>query len=196
MDGKFVIEEVIERGIAKGWGVDTYKDLMQDIQKGGNIVQNTEFQRKFNGFYKVRRGEDWREKFYGLFEKFRRDENVDFPKIVTALQEKTKQLETSQLETSFSSKMLHTLKPDMPIWDENVRKFFKLKEPEGDIDRAIRYYADLVEKFNAFAESDSGRQCVEAFDRLLPSFSDISRTKKVDFFIWASVKRKKQDAAH
>jgi hypothetical protein len=181
MVAAFDAKRVVEASLAKTWGVDVYTYLVREIQCGTDVSQNARFQRKFNGFYRVRRNEAWRTEFYALFERMRRSGNPAFPEIVTALYHAT-----GQVETSFSSKMLNTLKPDMPIWDSHVRAFFGLKDPVGDLTRAISYYAQLVEAFNAFSASDAGQQCVEEFDRLMPSFSGISRAKKVDFFIWAA----------
>lgn len=178
---EFDVRRIIEASLAKKWGVDTYTHLMREISRGIDVSKDAEFQHKFTGFYRLRRNETWLFEFYNLFEQMRKSGNATFLEIVTALKERT-----GQVETSFSSKMLNTLKPEMPIWDKNVCQFFDLSNPYGNLEKSMAYYGHLLEKFHASSESPDGQKCVDEFDLLMPSYSDISRTKKLDFFVWAA----------
>ena len=96
------------------------------------LSTNKEFQRTFNGFYIVRRNEEWREKYYNLFEQ-KKMKDVTFEEILQELYDLT-----GNVEASFSSKMYATIYPDKPIWDRYVVQNLGIKVPEVDKEEKIR----------------------------------------------------------
>lgn len=60
-------KKVIETRIAESMGFDKYKQIMEMIQKT-DVSSDPDFQRFFNGFYRVRRNAEWRKAYYDLFE--------------------------------------------------------------------------------------------------------------------------------
>ncbi len=109
-----------------------------------DISTSAEFQRKFDGFYRVRRNKDWRDKCFEYFEEIRSDSNIAFERIINALY---KRLPQSPIESSFSSKLLATLTPPKPIWDSRVLKRLKFDEywiKTLIIDNAIAVYKKYV----------------------------------------------------
>ena len=177
-------EKVIQARLEESFGLSQYKSIMDKMKEGIDISNNADFKTAFNGFYRVRRGEDWRKKFYELFQEFNeRETKPTFKDILNEIHEKTE-----CFEPSFSSKMLATLDPKQPIWDQNVLQFFGLtleiqKGPDRT-DKAVENYNALKSKHKEFCSSENGEKCLEYFDKTFPKYTWISKTKKIDFIIW------------
>lgn len=88
----------------------------------------TEFSRRFNGFYRVRRGATWQARFYGYFGELRAAQRERaLPGYQVALAEV--QRRTGKIEASFTSKMLATLDPSRAVLDRNVLRRLRLRLP-------------------------------------------------------------------
>jgi hypothetical protein len=61
-------------------GLTKYLWLQKNFDQGCSVSDNLEFRRKFNHFYKVRRGISWQNKFYDLMDRAKR-ETLDFRSI-------------------------------------------------------------------------------------------------------------------
>lgn len=95
-------------------GLDTYLSIMKAVWNT-DVSIDADFQRTFNGYYKVRRNAEWRGKYYRLFESVKGDRQVTFEFIIDELYR-----QTGNIEASFASKMLATVRSEMPIWDKYV----------------------------------------------------------------------------
>lgn len=133
----FDVNKVFQERLATSMGLDQYKYIMEKV-KQVDVSLNTDFQRNFNGFYMVRRNEAWRKVYYDYFEKIKTDKPT-FQEIIMHLFQYT-----GNIEPSFSSKMLATIRPEKPIWDkyivqnlgielDGVTKDEKLKMPSAYI---------------------------------------------------------------
>ena len=113
----------------------------------------SEFQRMFNGYYKVRRNENWQKEYYAIFTEAKKNpENYTFERILRKLHEKTR-----MIEASFSSKMLATIDPSKPIWDQYVLKNLGLqlkgKDAESKLKNAIDLYSKIEDWYNSYLNS-------------------------------------------
>lgn len=91
--------KILEEALSRSLGLPRYIEIM-----AGN-PDKSEFQRMFNGYYKVRRNEDWQKEYYAIFTEAKKNpENYTFERILRKLHEKTR-----MIEASFSSKMLATI---------------------------------------------------------------------------------------
>ena len=106
-------KKVIETRIAESMGFDKYKQIIEMVRKT-DVSSDLDFQRTFNGFYRVRRNAEWRKVYYNLFENVK-GSNPSFEYIIRTMYEAT-----GNIEASFSSKMLAMINPEMPIWDRYV----------------------------------------------------------------------------
>ena len=113
MDMTFDVNQVFQDRLAASLGLDKYRYIMDNVWNT-DVSLNADFQRTFNGFYIVRRNEEWRKVYYGLFEQMKSGAPT-FANILTYLFE-----HTGNIEPSFSSKMLATIYPNQPIWDQYV----------------------------------------------------------------------------
>jgi hypothetical protein len=174
---------VIQQKLAVGMGLDKYGQIMEVIHTT-DISINEKFQRTFNSLYMVRRNEEWRSAYYKLFESVKNDEQVNFSFILDELYEKT-----GNVEASFASKMLATIKPEMPIWDKYVVKNLGLKVPAQSDPERIQKTKDLYENickwYDTYLQTRNAIECIEMFDKMLPDYTWLSPVKKIDFYLWS-----------
>ena len=170
-------------------GVRDYLEIM-------NLYQNTDFgvdsdfAIKFDAFCRVRRNEAWRKVYFELFEKVKnKSVAADFRTILKELQDKT-----HRTEASFASKMLHTVKPDMPIWDSIVLSkldFAKEVQPykmSGLNDEArLNKCKEVYNKLIYWYKEEDAEKLEKQFDTDYPEYKDkLGRTKKIDFMLWGT----------
>ena len=70
--------EIMRAQLARSLGLDKYAEIMR------GDPASPSFQRAFNGYYRIRRNEAWRNSYYALFLRAR-TESFDFSQIITAL---------------------------------------------------------------------------------------------------------------
>ena len=87
---------------------------LQDHRDANDIRNDLVYKKRFNHFYRVRRGTEWQDKFYALLES-NKHQTVSFAQVLHALHQGTK-----RYEPSFASKLLATINPDMPVIDSVV----------------------------------------------------------------------------
>ena len=159
-----------------------------DLQKRSsevNIAEDKEFQKAFTAFYRLRRDDAWRDYYFKLFEEQKHKKTgTSFGEIQLRLFQ-----HCGQIESSFSSKMLATIKPEMPIWDSYVLKNLglKLKGTNKDIrfSLAVVLYDNICSWYRDFMKTDEAKEMGSLFDQTFPEFNAITPIKKIDFIIWA-----------
>ena len=160
---------------------DKYAKIMRMFEEV-NVLESREFQRFFNGFYRVRRGAEWQKRYYAFFEECRKT-NPTFESIIIAIYK-----QTGNVEASFASKMLHTINSDMPIWDKFVLKQLKKKltgkTKEEKIKNAIHIYKEIIEWYKTYLKTREATECIKELDSLFPIYCWFSKTKKIDFLLW------------
>ena len=169
--------KVLQDQLARGLGLDRYEKIMQGDPR------SLDFQRFFNGYYRIRRNEEWRKHYYTLFSKAR-DEHYSFGQIITELYQCT-----GNIEASFSSKMMATIDVSKPIWDQYVLQNLGLvltgKTKEEKLQEAVRLYDSIVAWYEEYLKTDEANENIKVFDRLLPDYAWISNTKKIDCLLWS-----------
>ena len=170
-------KEVLQAQLARGLGLDRYTDIMR-----GNPA-SPDFQRAFNGYYRIRRNEKWRQHYYDLFAKAK-TERFSFEQIITELYRLT-----GNVEASFSSKMLATIDASKPIWDQYVLQNLGLelmgKTQEEKLQNAVTLYDQVVNWYADYLTTGEARENIYEFDRLLPEYAWVSDTKKIDCLLWS-----------
>lgn len=156
---------------------------IQSQFKNRNVLKDREFQKKFNGFYRVRRNKNWQKSFYTLFENNKN--NLDmFEKILVNFYEKT-----NRAEASFVSKMIATIDPRMPIIDSIVFKNLGLRLPSANTKNRTSIindrYQTLIKEYSMFLKTDMGRYLIKKFIEKYPK-TKITTTKMLDFVLWQS----------
>ena len=121
MDMNFDVNKIFQERLASSMGLDKYIFIINQLKRT-DVSKDLLFQRTFNGFYIVRRNDAWRKVYYDYFENIK-GESPTFSSIITHLY-----AHTGNIEPSFSSKMLATIFPEKPIWDQYVIKNLNYNE--------------------------------------------------------------------
>ena len=169
--------KVLQDQLARSLGLDRYEEIMR------GDPQSSVFQRFYNGYYRIRRNELWRQHYYALFRKAR-DEHYSFEQIITELYQCT-----GNIEASFSSKMLATIDASKPIWDQYVLQNLDLaltgNTKEKKLQNAVSLYDRIVKWYEDYLKTDEAHENIKIFDQLLPDYAWISDTKKIDGLLWS-----------
>lgn len=169
--------EILQAQLARSLGLDRYADIMRGdpASKG--------FQKAFNGYYRIRRNEEWRHHYYVLFCRAKR-ESYSFEKIITELYRLT-----GNVEASFSSKMMATIDASKPIWDQyvlqNLGLELKGKTKEEKLQNAVALYSRIEMWYADYFTTTEAQENIKEFNRLLPDYSWVSDTKKIDCLLWS-----------
>ena len=161
-----------------------------DIVAKEDFYATPEFRKLFNGFYKIRqKSQEWYDKYYELLEK-QKNEQRTFEEILIQLNNVK-----PSVEVSFTSKLIATINPDMPIWDQYVLRNLGLMDEwtkcnadskEERIKKAVEIYEKIQALYLEFQLSDEGKKCIEVIDEVLPQYADrITNTKKIDYILWS-----------
>ena len=164
--------------------LETYRYIM-NVVHNTDVSTDTTYQRKYNGFYILRfTTEDFRRVYYDYMEAKKGCKDVRFEDVFTHLY-----TETGGMELSFASKLVHTINPDMPIWDSRVRYHLKLKRRPTSVQKTIDYYTDFAQMFAEYIETQNAAEIVGVFDEIFGD-TGLTAVKKIDNAIWSLGKAK------
>ncbi len=173
-------EELLEEQMVRSLGLDKYAGIIEKTWTV-NVSSDLNFQRAFNAFYRIRRNEEWRTKYYCLFEKAK-GEHYSFEDIIRTLY-----AETGNMEASFSSKMLSSIDPNKPIWDQyilqNLGFEMKGKDSEERLENAIIIYKQIEQWYSDYLLTEEAKRNIITFDKWLPSYIWITDVKKIDYLL-------------
>ncbi len=174
-------EQIMTDSIAACLGLLPYGKIMDQVN-ATNVSVDQDFQRLFNSYYWVRRNSGWRAAYYTLFESMK-TQPASFESILTQLYHTT-----GRIEASFSSKMLATLQPWQPLWDQHVLNCLSLqctRVPASDkLGHAIALYEEIKNWYRLFLPTENAKECIRVFDRTLPGYRWLNEVKKIDLFLW------------
>ena len=181
MDYSF--ERFQKNSIIRFLALDKYNYIKENIYKC-DVSKDKEFQTRFNAFYRVRRDEQWREIFYKYFEKIKNDNDITFDKILDYMYDKT-----GNIEASFCSKLLSTINPNMPIWDQYVLKNLNLEvlgnTKKERLNNTKIIYKKILEIENNKLKDASIQKAIKDFKNYFPEYN-LSDIKILDYILWNS----------
>ena len=77
--------------------------------------------------------------------------------------------ELGRVEASFSSKLVATINPDLPIWDTVVLKNLEKKPPayyrKNRLEETILLYEDIKNEYQKILAEDTGERIIKLFDK-------------------------------
>jgi hypothetical protein len=183
LSSRFTIRDV-EASLERLSFVGQYAATMEMLSVC-NAAKDTDFQKRYAEFYKLKRdSKRFRSQYFLFMENNKGNTALDFEKILTHLRRVD-----DTLEASFSAKLLHTLKPNFPTWDQWIGKYTRIKIPASGVkDRfgaAVERYDRLTAWFNDYSSSKEGKQALRLFDEYFPCYKTrITAVKKIDFILW------------
>lgn len=162
-------------------GLQQYLDLQFRVTNLESFVGDADFRKRFNHFYRVRRGVAWQEVFYNLMTRAKR-ENLQFDEVLELLHEAT-----GRYEASFASKLIATLQTSKPVIDSVVLRAIGLRLPvRNEPHRGTKIcevYRELESLFEIYLATDKGANLIKKFDRIYPN-TKITNEKKLDLVLW------------
>ena len=211
---KIIIDAFEDKSVNMDFQVTAYVELMKKLRDDVSIspISRCAFE-SYYGMTQARLDEKWRNRYFERLGEYLKQpkevrNNLTFERLMNEVEPfKDKNL------PSFVSKMLHTLNTDKQIYDLHVRNFLKAGDPKATYgtnlkEAAVEIYEKNIRPFyddekyeqlrNLMLETFDdwyGKKCYDAeaaIGRYLGNDSDynVSKTKKLDFVIWALGKRK------
>ena len=161
-------------------GLEQYCLLQQKLNKC-QVNRNSDFQKEFTRFYRVRRNQEWRDHYFDLLESMKK-KPLNFEK---ALQEIYQQ--TGRHEASFASKLIATINPDTPVIDSIVLKNVGLKLPyygaKNRLRKIVEIHSNLKTYFRDFSKKENGKYLIKRFQKTYPR-ANITDIKMIDLVLW------------
>ena len=147
-----------------------------------NVAESSEFQKNFNGFYRIRqRNKDWYFYYYHMLEDFK-IKNQSFAELLQEFKDRT-----GRIEPSFISKMYATKNPEYPIIDTWILHNLKIKRPYAYDNNRLQKFIDIhkriVNWYNNLFSTGEGNNYIRQFDEIYQN-CDITKIKKIDFILW------------
>ncbi len=165
-------------------GVWKYYALMEKLPIT-DVSKDSSFQRSFNHYYKIRqRSLEWYSVFYNLLEQSK-DSDISFDLAIKHIYSKL-----GRIEPSFSSKLVATINPELPVWDRYVLENLKIKwtytgKPDARLDKAVTIYRRIFNEIDSFKKTETTTKIISIFNSMYPSLaSKVTKTKKIDFTLW------------
>ena len=183
-------KEIVSKAVERMLGFEKYQKIMEKV-RSVDVASDNEFQTLFNGYYEVRRNENWRQGYYRYFQAHKNDENISYENIIQYIFDnlRTNQGKPNPVEASFSSKMLATINPKMPILDSQVLNNMGLSIEGGRaqerLNNAKHVYRKICERYEKYIESQDCKKAIEIFDSYFPNCLDVTPERKIDWFLWA-----------
>lgn len=163
-------------------GVDKYINIMDKLNLC-NVSENMDFQKAYNGFYRIRqRKPEFYKSYYDYMESCK-NETVTYSNVITHFYN-----QFNRIEASFSSKLLATSNPDMPVWDSIVLRNLGLKPPAyykaNRLENVISLYSEIVNWYREYLKTPNSIEVIKVFDSIYPN-TKITDVKKIDFALWS-----------
>lgn len=182
------IESVKKSLPLKDNGIKNYIYIMNLLHQC-NVSKNEDFKKKYNGFYRLRLpSSNYYDFYYEYMEKNKYNTSLTFEDVVTTLSKTT-----GRIEASFSSKLLATINPDLPVWDANVLSNINIKAPKYNdkdkLDKTIKTYYNLKNWYKSYMQTKNAADIINLFDNIYPDYK-ITNIKKIDLALWSLGKSK------
>ena len=181
----FIVDGKVFNGIAK------YNDIMANIQKT-DVYKNQEFRRIYCSYYRLNKNTsiDFQEKYFRYMQDNKKRNNLNYEDVIKELHKIT-----NRIDYSFSSKLLHTINPDMPILDKHLMRLlgFQLKsigDDKGRIDYYVKVYNTVFKEYRHINDNllNGNGKIYDAIRELKKNFQaeckDLSTAKIIDSLIF------------
>jgi hypothetical protein len=175
-------KEFQKNAVIRYLSLDKYQYIRERLYQC-DVSKDEEFQKTFDAFYRVRRNKEWRNKFFEYFEETKNRRGISFKEILRDLF-----LRTGNTEASFASKMLATINPNMPIWDQYVLQSLDLKvegtEKDERLKSTIDTYDKIIQRENELLKQPEIQEEISKFKDCFSKY-DISDIKILDYMLWS-----------
>ena len=162
--------------------LDTYQFTQEQLYKV-DVSTDEAYRRKYTGFYRVRLPKTQAyDTYFSMLEKYKSDREIGLEQVLNELKSAT-----GRIETSFGSKLLATINPDIAPLDSIVLSHLGLSLPKSGSDNRLGKCVDVHEKLmselTALLKEESFQTLKTEFQRKHAkyTFTDI---KILDLMLW------------
>lgn len=154
-----------------------------ELVKISNVQTDKEFQRIFNGFYRVRqRKKEFYEALYDYLE-YNKNKETSFKQTLDYFYQKFQ-----RFEPAFSSKIVATINPNFPVWDSVVLARLNLRIPNNRdkkirFEKMVKIYNDIIIWYFKFLNTEQAKNMIKIFDEKI-EMKNITDIKKIDLISW------------
>lgn len=168
-------------------GLDKYQEIMKLYKMSLEISSSDDFQNLYRNFYGMNRAGfslETKKEYFKLLDAANLNKEIDFKIVLHSLYQKS-----GKKHFSFTSKLLATANPNLPVWDSKVRKYLnyrfdlKLKSSFKDLESCEDEYKRYCDWFNNFLVTEDARRLISQFDINIPK-AKITKMKKIDLMLW------------
>lgn len=184
------VEGVVQRLRGIKSRLKDYDYLCQKLMTT-DVTAVKEYQVKYRNYYVMNskiwiKNPHWFKQYFKILQREKNSQKVDFSAVVREIH-----TITNRVETSFASKLLATINPDLAVYDSKVRDNLCLENPSHydgavRIAKSIEVYSYLQRLASEMIQSDGFNAWRNRFDREFPQFEHFTDIKKLDLFLWQS----------
>ena len=180
---------ILENLRGRKTGLENYDHLQRSLQCT-DVTTDERYQSKFRKFYRVRRGQDWRRVFFSILEREKKSRAVSFDEVLEELYHLARHNGKQQIETSYASKLVATIRPELPVFDKYVKENLELQTPpysmkaQERMDEFIDMYCHLHKKMLEMTQHKAFAKLRTCFDTAFPEYKHFTDVKKLDLFLW------------
>ena len=186
---KRIVAEILQRAELTQ-GIERYQELLYLLKEQHvNVADDEHFQHLYRTFYALsHRKKPFYPAYFNAFQGALANPDMSHREIFDTI------CGISHFcEISFSSKILHNLDPNIPIYDSVVGwyhfgfRFVKSQKLDfvGNKQIAWDLYLEYKKQFMAYMKSDDAKLIIQMFDAAFPQYKTLfTAVKKVDFVLW------------
>ena len=160
-------------------GLKTYCWLQSNLPKDVTVDP---YRRKYIGFYRVRRPGTWLDKYFSLLQEQKANNTISFAHTLRTLST------PKRIEAVFISKLVATVRPDMPPIDKWVISNLCLTRPAGSPEQRINGWVGLHSYirclYKSLIQQDMFKEIQDYFDSSFQQFPGLTDVKKLDILLW------------
>jgi len=168
-------------------GLKKYQSIMKLYKQSVKISTSEVFKNEYMKFYGMNRGKksiEFQKLYFKILDQAKVKQDLEFKFVLESLFKIG-----GKKEFSFTSKLLATANPNLPVWDSKVRKFINHKyktnftDYYGDINSCVEKYNKFNSWFKYFLKTEQAIKLLLEFDKKIPN-SKITKMKKIDLMFW------------
>ncbi|MEE9125454.1 MAG: hypothetical protein V3U14_13325 [candidate division NC10 bacterium] len=159
--------------------------LLQAALFNLDVATEPEYQKKYIWLYGMRRQPiNWLNSYFSLLQAKKGNDAVSFIDILPTLST------PQRIEASFSSKLLATIRPEMPVIDAYVISNLGLARPRRTGSRQhvmsewTGLHSSICSLYGSLLQQDMFRKIRDDFDRSFDQYRSLTDIKKLDVLLW------------
>ncbi len=181
--------DTVTSAIGRMLKFDKYLAIINQVQNT-DVSSDITFRKAFDDYYDVRRNPFWLTQYFDYFQRVKNNKAISFNEIIDYCfnNMKTNKGAKYPVEASFSSKMLATINPNMPILDSKVLSNMGLSidgtSPQEKLASAKNTYKEICRRYEKYIGTNDCNDAIAIFNTYFPDYIELTDTKKIDCFLW------------